>query len=413
MRPLEGVLVVSCEHAVAAPLATRHLADLGARVIKVERPGSGDFARAYDETVKGLSSHFVWLNRSKESIVLDLKDPADALTMRRLLARADVFVQNLAPGAAERLGFGPRELRRSLPRLITCSVSGYGSGGPDAGKKAYDLLIQSEVGLISITGTPEQPAKAGIPVADISAGMYAFSSILAALYSRERTNLGADIEVSLFDSLIEWMSYPLYYTRYGTVPPPRTGTSHAAIAPYGIVRCGDGSELVVAVQNEREWTVFCREVLHLPALLADRRFETVPSRSRNREVLGRAIDKALGSMSGPALEASLTRAGIAFARRMEIPQVLDHLHAATPDRWVDVGSPVGPVNVMRPAGLARDWVPRMDNIPAVGEHTEQILSWLDQARPLASGDGRLADPAGATREAAAATRIEQGTSAGI
>src|SRR5882757_3716878 len=275
--PLDGITVVACEQAVAAPLATRHLADLGARVIKVERPGSGDFARGYDETVLGMSSHFVWLNRSKESLALDLKQPGSVETVLRLLARADVFVQNFAPGAAERLGLGAAALRLRFPRLITCSISGYGSDGPYRDAKAYDLLIQSEAGLVSVTGSEAQPAKSGIPAADIGAGMYAFSGILAALYERERTGAGAEIEVSLFDALTEWMGFPLYYAGYGGEPPRRTGADHPAIAPYGTFTAGDGREVVLAIQNEREWVLFCERVMERGDLATEPRFESSSS----------------------------------------------------------------------------------------------------------------------------------------
>ncbi len=284
MLPLEGITVVSVEQAVAAPFATRQLADLGARVIKVERPG-GDFARRYDRTVKGLSSHFVWLNRSKESLVLDLKRPEGREVLRRLLSRADVFVQNLAPGAARRLGFGTTELREERPELITCSISGYGESGPYRDKKAYDLLVQCETGVVSVTGTPETPSKVGISVADIAAGMYAYSGILTALFRRERTGEGAALEVSLFEALAEWMGYPLYYTLYGGEQPPRTGASHAAIAPYGPYRCGDGGVVFLGIQNEREWERFCSEVLGRPALADDPRFADNPSRVRNLSLI--------------------------------------------------------------------------------------------------------------------------------
>jgi itaconate CoA-transferase len=376
MLPLDGITVVSCEQAVAAPFATRQLADLGARVIKIERPGTGDFARGYDETVNGLSSHFVWLNRSKESLALDLK--TDAAVVLRLLERADVFVQNFAPGAAERLGLGAAVLRARFPRLITCSISGYGASGPYRDAKAYDLLIQSEAGLVSVTGTADEPAKAGIPAADIGAGMYAFSGILAALYDRERTGAGTDLEISLFDSLVEWMGYPLYYTGYGGAPPGRTGTSHAAIAPYGTFTAGDGTEVVLAIQNEREWDSFCAEVLRRPELAADARFDTGARRVAHRCALHAEIDAVLGALGGDEVTARLAGARIAHARRREVAEVLDHPQLSARDRWTTVGSPVGPLRALLPPIGLPGRPPRMDPVPAVGEHTEEILRWLDE-----------------------------------
>jgi itaconate CoA-transferase len=378
--PLEGVVVVSCEQAVAAPLATRHLADLGARVIKVERPGTGDFARGYDETVRGLSSHFVWLNRSKESLELDLKADAargEDSVMSRLLARADVFVQNLAPGAAERLGLGAQVLRPRYPRLVTCAVSGYGSSGPYRDAKAYDLLIQAEAGLVAVTGSEDAPAKSGIPAADIGAGMYAFSGILAALYERERTGAGTDVEVSLFDALVEWMGFPLHYTAGRGTPPPRTGTSHAAIAPYGTFTAGDGTEVVLGIQNEREWAAFCAEVLRRPDLAADGRFDSGARRVANRPALHAEIDAVLGRLTGADVTARLAAARIAHARRREVTEVLDHPQLAARDRWSTVGSPAGPIRAVLPPITLPGRAPRMEPIPEVGEHTAEILRWLD------------------------------------
>lgn len=376
--PLAGITVVSCEQAVAAPLATRHLADLGARVIKVERPGSGDFARDYDETVGGLSSHFVWLNRSKESIALDLKQQSGIDVMLRLLARADVFVQNFAPGAAERLGLGAEALRARFPRLVTCSISGYGDSGPYRDARAYDLLIQAEAGLLSVTGTPEQPAKSGIPAADIGAGMYAFSGILAALYERERTGRGAALQVSLFDALTEWMGYPLYYAGYGGTPPARTGTSHAAIAPYGCFAAGDGAEVVLSIQNEREWARFCEGVLRRPELAADPRFDTGSRRVAHREELHAEIDKVFLGLDGDALAARLAEARIAHARRRELAEVLEHPQLAARDRWRTVDSPAGPIRALVPPIGYDGREPRMGPIPDVGADTDRILEWLDE-----------------------------------
>ena len=378
--PLDGIVVVSCEQAVAAPFATRQLAELGARVIKVERPGDGDFARAYDSTVNGLSSHFVWLNRSKESLALDLKADAGAgadAVMPRLLARADVFVQNFAPGAAERLGLGHEALRARFPRLITCSISGYGPSGPYRDAKAYDLLIQSEAGLVSVTGTAEEPAKSGIPAADIGAGMYAFSGILAALYDRERTGAGTHLEISLFDALVEWMGFPLQYTAGSGSPPRRTGTSHAAIAPYGTFAAGDGTEVVLGVQNEREWEAFCATVLGRPELAADERFRTGALRVEHRPALHAEIDAVFGGLTGEQATARLSEARIAYARRREVAEVLEHPQLAARGRWTQVGSPAGPLRTLLPPITFDGRPPRIDPIPAVGEHTDAILRWLE------------------------------------
>jgi itaconate CoA-transferase len=375
MLPLEGIVVVACEQAVAAPFATRQLAELGARVIKIERPGTGDFARGYDETVGGLSSHFVWLNRSKESVALDLKTEAD--TVLRLLGRADVFVQNFAPGAAERLGLGADALRARYPRLITCSISGYGPDGPYRDAKAYDLLIQSEAGLVSVTGTEDEPAKSGIPAADIGAGMYAFSGILAALYDRERTGVGTHLEISLFDALVEWMGFPLHYTEGSGRAPRRTGTSHSAIAPYGTFAAGDGTELVLAIQNEREWAAFCAGVLCRPELAGDPRFDSGARRVAHRPELHAAIDAVFATLTGEQVAARLAQQRIAHARRREVAEVLDHPQLTARGRWTTVGSPVGPVRALLPPIGLPGRSPRMDPIPAVGEHTEAVLRWLD------------------------------------
>ncbi len=373
--PLAGIVVVSCEQAVAAPFATRQLAELGARVIKVERPGGGDFARAYDETVRGMSSHFVWLNRSKESIALDLK--TDRATILRLVARADVFVQNFAPGAAERLGLGAAALRAAHPRLITCSISGYGPDGPYRDAKAYDLLIQSEAGLVAVTGTEETPAKSGIPAADIGAGMYAFSGVLAALYERERTGVGTHVEVSLFDALVEWMGFPLLYTQGSGTAPRRSGTSHAAIAPYGTFRAGDGTEVVVGIQNEREWAAFCEVVLRRPDLAADPRFASGRLRLENRTALHAEIDAVFAACTGADVLERLAAGRIAHARRREVAEVLEHPQLLARDRWTQVGSPAGPVPALLPPLTLGGHTPRMDPIPALGEHTDAILRWLD------------------------------------
>lgn len=375
--PLTGVTVVAVEQAVAAPLATRHMADLGARVLKIERPDGGDFARDYDETVRGMSSHFIWLNRGKESVALDLKSAKDIRAIHSLLEDADVFIQNLAPGAIERLGLGIDEMRIRYPRLICASISGYGSQGPFRDAKAYDLLIQSEAGLVSITGTEEEPAKTGIPTADIAAGMYTFSGILAALYERERTGIGSAIEVSLFDSLIEWMGYPLYYTAHGGAAPARTGTSHAAIAPYGTIRASDGSEIIVAVQNEREWHAFCEHVLLRPELADEARFSSQARRVENRSALDHSIAAVTTRLSSAELGKRLVAGRIAHARRRELVDVLDHPQLIARGRWVEVDTPVGPVPAILPPIVQVGRSMRMGRVPSLGEHTAAVLSSVE------------------------------------
>jgi itaconate CoA-transferase len=375
LNPLAGITVVALEQAVAAPFATRQLADLGARVIKIERPDGGDFARHYDAAVKGLSSYFVWLNRSKESLTLDLKRPEASAVLERLLARADVFVGNLAPGAADRLGLGAAALRERHPRLIVCTVSGYGAAGPYAGKKAYDLLVQSEAGLVSITGTADARAKAGISVADIAAGMYAYSGILTALIARAATGRGAAIDVSLFDALGEWMSQPAYYTAYGGAPPPRSGAAHASIAPYGPIRAADG-EIVVAVQNAREWTRFCADVLGRPELEHDDRFRTNALRVRNRTALHLAIESILGPLPLAEIVRRLDGAAIAYARMNEVSEYLRHPQLVERDVWRDVDSPAGALRAPLPPVRIEGVDPVMRAVPALGEHTAAILDEL-------------------------------------
>jgi itaconate CoA-transferase len=373
MQPLEGITVLALEQAVAAPLATRHLADLGARVIKIERPGSGDFARNYDTTVRGMSSHFVWLNRSKESLTLDVKQPEARQVVSRLLSRADVFVQNLAPGAAERLGLSSNELRETYSQLIVCNISGYGASGPYRDKKAYDLLIQSEAGLLSITGTEDQPSKAGISVADIAGGMYAYSAILTALLMRQRTGQGTTINVSLFEALAEWMGYPAYFTRYGGKPPARTGASHAAIAPYGPFQSRDRKPVFLSIQNEPEWERFCGIVLERAELASDPRFNSAPSRVAHREELHAAIADVFGSLDAASIMERLDRAHIANARMNTIQEFLDHPQLAARHRWHDVDSPVGKLSALIPPADIEGVQPVMDPIPEAGRHTEQIL----------------------------------------
>lgn len=378
MLPLQGVTVVSLEQAVAAPLATRHLADLGARVIKVERPGGGDFARAYDGAARGLSSHFVWLNRNKESIALDVKSPGGRRVLRELVARADVFVQNLAPGAAERLGFGPDALLAEHPRLVVCGVSGYGDDGPYRDKRAYDLLVQCETGVPSITGTPEHPAKAGLPVADIAAGMYAYSGILGALFARERTGRGQYLAVSLFEALAEWVGFPLHYTIHGGTQPPRTGLAHSAIAPYGPYRTADG-EVFVAVQNEREWARLCADVLGRPEAATDARFATNELRSAHREPLRELIEESFGGTPAETVLARLDAAGIANATLRDIAGLAAHPQLAARGRWAEVDSPVGPLPTLLPVVTVAGQKPRLDRIPAVGQDTAAILAELGHA----------------------------------
>lgn len=373
MLPFAGITVISLEQAVAAPFATRQLADLGARVIKIERPGAGDFARGYDETVRGMSSYFVWLNRSKESLTLDLKHAEAGQIIHRLLDGADVFVQNLFPGAAERLGLGVEVLVNRYPRLIVCDVSGYGSTGPYRDKKAYDLLVQCETGLVSVTGTPETPSKVGISAADIAAGMYAFTGILTALYQREQTGKGTTLEVSLFEALGEWMSAPAYFTEYGGTQPPRTGASHATIAPYGPFRAGDGKQVNLGIQNEREWARFCSVVLEQSEIAADPRFESNVKRVANREALHAVIDAVFSQLTIEQISTRLDRAQVANARLNSMPEFWEHPQLEARRRWREVGSPVGSLKVLRPPVTMRDVEPRMDPIPTVGEQTEQIL----------------------------------------
>ena len=373
--PLDGIVVVSLEQAVAAPFATRQLADLGARVIKVERAGGGDFARDYDRTVLGQSSYFVWLNRGKESIELDVKSERGAAVLAALLARADVFVQNLAPGAADRLGLAADELRSRHPRLICCSVSGYGADGPYARKKAYDLLVQCESGLLSVTGTEQSPAKAGISVADIAAGMYAFTGVLTALYERERTGAGSAVEVAMLDALGEWMTQPYLYSVYGGEPPRRTGARHASISPYGPYAAADG-QVFVGLQNEREWAVLCSEILGQPELISDPRFATNTDRVANDDQLTRIIETALGQLTAAKVEARLDTAGIANARLRTPAEFAAHPQLAARNRWRQVDTPAGQVRALLPPVTVPGREPAMGNVPAPGEHTEAILAEL-------------------------------------
>ena len=375
MRPLEGITVVALEQVIAGPFATRQLAELGARVIKIERPGGGDSARAYDRTVKGLSSHFVWVNRSKESLALDVKHPAAGEILARLVAKADVFLQNLAPGAAERLGLGPA-IRDRYPGLIWCGISGYGPAGPYASKKAYDLLVQCEAGLLSVTGTPESPAKAGIPAADIAAGMYAFSSILAALVRRGRSGEGATIDVTMLEALGEWMGFPALFTAYGGEAPPRSGPYHATIVPYGPFRAADGQTVFLSVQNEREFAAFCDRVLRNPALKTDARFSTGPARYRNREAMHAEIEREFLRLNTAEIIERLEQADIANARLNDMEQFWRHPQLEARGRWAKVPSPAGEIDMLKPPFNLSGFEPRMDAIPALGEHSRAILGEL-------------------------------------
>ena len=376
MRPLEGITVLALEQVIAAPFATRQLAELGARVIKIERPGLGDAARAYDRTVKGQSSHFVWTNRSKESVALDVKHPAAQPIVERLIAAADVFVHNLAPGAIERLGLAAERLRSRNPKLIWCAISGYGPSGPYAEKKAYDLLVQCEAGLLSVTGTAEEPCKAGIPVADIAAGMYAFSSILAALLRRERSGEGATIHVTMFEALGEWMGFPAYFSAYGGEPPPRSGAHHATIVPYGPFQAADGAAVFLSVQNEREFARFCEHVLGNKALAGDARFAAAPARLANREKLHAEIERVFSRLPAAEVIARLQAADIANARLNSVQEFWRHPQLAARQRWAKVGSPAGEIDALKPPFNLSGFEPRMEAIPALGEHTAKVLEEL-------------------------------------
>jgi itaconate CoA-transferase len=374
-RPLDGITVVSLEHAIAAPFCTRQLADLGARVIKVERPGAGDFARAYDTRVKGQSSHFVWTNRSKESLALDLKEPWALAALKQLVATADVLVQNLAPGAAARMGLSWEVLHESNARLIVCDISGYGDDGPYRDKKAYDLLIQAEAGQLSVTGTPDTPSKAGNSMADIAAGMYAYSGILAALLQRQRTGEGSHIDVSMLESLTEWMTYPLYYAFEGAPPPSRTGASHASIYPYGPFATKDGA-VILGIQNEREWAAFCEQVLGHAALARDPRFDANAKRNEHRAALQAIILETFAGLTTVQVEQRLDAAQIANGRMNDMAGLWAHPQLKARDRWRTIGSPAGEIPALLPPGRHSSFDYRMDAVPGVGEHTDAILREL-------------------------------------
>lgn len=382
MRPLQGITVVTLEHAIAAPLCTRHLADLGARVIKVERPGSGDFARAYDHRVNGLSSHFVWTNRGKESLTLDIKHPDGAAVLKRLLARCDVLVQNLAPGATARLGLSHAALQPDHPELIVCDISGYGDSGPYRDRKAYDLLIQGESGFLSVTGTPETPSKAGCSIVDIAAGMYAYSNILAALLARQAGAGGRRIDISMLEAMVEWMGFPLYYTYQDAPPPPRSGAAHAAIYPYGPFTTGDGRKVLLAIQNEREWQRFCSEVLRQPALTEDARFSSNAQRVANRDLLDTILLDSFSTLDAVGLRARLDAAAIANADVNAVDDLWQHPQLQARQRWSTMGSPVGPLPTLLPPGVDQSPPGGAGDVPDLGQHTDRILAELG----LSDGD---------------------------
>lgn len=376
MLPLDGITVITLEHAIAAPFCTRQLAELGARVIKIERPGVGDFARAYDERVRGLASHFVWSNRSKESLTLDVKHAEAVAILKKLVSSADVLVQNLAPGAAARLGLSYEALHDAHPKLIVCDISGYGADGPYRDKKAYDQLIQSESGFVSITGTPDEPAKAGASIADIAAGMYAYSNILASLLMRQKTGRGCRLDVSMLECMVEWMSYPLYYAFDGAPPPARTGASHATIYPYGPFTAGDGKTVMLGIQNEREWVAFCRDVLEQPELAVDPRFSSGPRRNESRKDLHAIIVRSFAPFTAEQVIERLDRAQIANARMNDMHEVWEHPQLKARGRWTEVDTAVGKIPAMWPPALPDGLEARMDPIPALGQHTDSILREL-------------------------------------
>jgi itaconate CoA-transferase len=373
MLPLDGITVVSLEHAIAAPFATRQLADMGARVIKVERPGVGDFARNYDTRVNGMASHFVWTNRSKESLTLDVKHAEGSIILQKLVSKADVVVQNLAPGAAARLGLGYTALSKDNHGVIVCNISGYGTGGPDEKRKAYDLLVQSESGFVTTTGTPDTPSKAGISIADIAAGMYAYTNILAALLQRGKSGKGCEIDLSMLDAMTEWMSYPLYYAYKGAEPPARAGASHATIFPYGPFTVGDGRTVILGLQNEREWKAFCEVVLEAPELTTDAQFSSNSLRAQNKDTLTQIITTSFSDLTTEGVIERLDRAGIANANMNEMADVWNHVQFETRNRWREVDTPAGRIPaLLPPGGIGAE--PRMDAVPDLGEHSVALLA---------------------------------------
>jgi itaconate CoA-transferase len=373
MLPLDGITVVSLEHAIAAPFATRQLADMGARVIKVERPGVGDFARNYDTRVNGMASHFVWTNRSKESLTLDVKHAEGSIILQKLVSKADVVVQNLAPGAAARLGLGYTALSKNNHGVIVCNISGYGTGGPDEKRKAYDLLVQSESGFVTTTGTPDTPSKAGISIADIAAGMYAYTNILAALLQRGKSGKGCEIDLSMLDAMTEWMSYPLYYAYKGAEPPARAGASHPTIFPYGPFTVGDGRTVILGLQNEREWKAFCEVVLEAPELTTDAQFSSNSLRAQNKDTLTQIITTSFSDLTTEGVIERLDRAGIANANMNEMADVWNHVQFETRNRWREVDTPAGRIPaLLPPGGIGAE--PRMDAVPDLGEHSVALLA---------------------------------------
>jgi itaconate CoA-transferase len=372
--PLTGITVLALEQAVAGPLCTRHLGDLGARVIKVERPGGGDFARTYDTAVHGLSSYFVWLNRGKESITLDLKQPAALKILNALILRSDVIVQNLAPGAVDRLGAGPDQVLSAHPDKIYCSISGYGDGGPYQYRKAFDLLLQGETGVIATTGAGQEMAKIGISVGDIGAGVYGAMGTLAAFLERQRTGQGQHVQTSLFDALAEWMGHPLYYTMYGGSPPARAGVRHATVVPYGAYRCGDGEHVLFAVQTEQQWTSFCREVCRRPEWIDDPRFDSVTNRRRNRDALEAAIEEAFAPSGRAEITSRLEAADIPYGDLKTVEQFSAHPQLAARNRWRKIATPGGPMTALQPPISLGDAEPAMGDVPAAGQHTGTILA---------------------------------------
>ena len=382
-RPLDGITVISLEHAIAAPFASRQLADMGARVIKIERPKVGDFARAYDARIDGLCSHFAWVNRSKESLELDLKHAEAPAILDKLLAKADVLIQNLAPGATARMGLDYASLKDRFPRLIVCDISGYGADGPMRDRKAYDLLIQSEAGFVATTGTEDSPAKAGVSIADIAAGMYAYTNILNAIILRGKTGRGSSIDISMLESLSEWMSFPLYYAYKGQAQPPRAGASHATIYPYGPFKAGDGKSVVLGLQNEREWAAFCDKALKLPGLATDPLFDAVAKRSANRAALKARIEEAFAALTVDQVMERLDAAGIGYGRMNDMADLWAHPQLKARGRWREIESPVGPIPAMLPPGANPAFEARMDPVPKLGAHSRAIL------RELGFGDADL------------------------